>query len=441
MNYLPEKVAKYLSKYSLPNWELENTGISKINSIIVIPAISEYQNIRYLLESLSKNDNKYFSSTLIIFVINNSLSSNEEVKKDNRKSIDLIRSIMFKEENDEFTKKIISSGLRLALVDAASKGKELPDKDCGVGLARKIGMDLALTAFDYSTQNKKLIISLDADCKVQNNYINFIIDCFYEKNFPAAVVKFEHHISENETAAAIICYEIFLRYYTLGLKLANSPFAFQIVSSTMVFDLDTYIKVEGMNKRKAAEDFYFLEKIAKRSEIEEINSTTVYPSSRSSWRVPFGTGRSVQRFIDKVQNEYLLYDPESFLVLKNWLKVFNNPEKLSAKEYLSTSENIHPGLYKFLIDNKFEYSWNKIMNNSKSESQLVRQKIDWFDGFRTLKLIHYLRDKAFPLINMFDALDSILSYFNYSPGVKRKQNEIPRKDAQIIYLNILRELT
>jgi len=441
MNYLPEKVAKYLSKYSLPNWELENTGISKINSIIVIPAISEYQNIRYLLESLSKNDNKYFSSTLIIFVINNSLSSNEEVKKDNRKSIDLIRSIMFKEENDEFTKKIISSGLRLALVDAASKGKELPDKDCGVGLARKIGMDLALTAFDYSTQNKKLIISLDADCKVQNNYINSIIDCFYEKNFPAAVVKFEHHISENETAAAIICYEIFLRYYTLGLKLANSPFAFQIVSSTMVFDLDTYIKVEGMNKRKAAEDFYFLEKIAKRSEIEEINSTTVYPSSRSSWRVPFGTGRSVQRFIDKVQNEYLLYDPESFLVLKNWLKVFNNPEKLSAKEYLSTSENIHPGLYKFLIDNKFEYSWNKIMNNSKSESQLVRQKIDWFDGFRTLKLIHYLRDKAFPLINMFDALDSILSYFNYSPGVKRKQNEIPRKDAQIIYLNILRELT
>ena len=441
MNYLPEKVENYLSKYSLPNWELENTGISKIDSAIVIPAISEYQNIRYLLESLSKNDNKYFASTLIIFVINNSPSSDKEVKDDNQKSIKLIHSLISKQEIDEFSKKIISSGLRLALVDAASKGKELSEKECGVGFARKIGMDLALSAFDYTTQKNKLIISLDADCTVQNNYITAIIDSFYTKNFSAASVKFEHFISENKTAEAIICYEIFLRYYMLGLKLAGSPFAFQIVGSTMVFNLDTYIKVEGMNKRKAAEDFYFLEKIAKRSKIEEIDSTTVYPSSRSSWRVPFGTGRSVQRFIDKLQNEYLLYDPESFLVLKDWLKVFNNYEKISVKEYLSIAENIHPALYQFLIENKFENSWNKIFNNSKSSSQLKKQKVNWFDGLRTLKLVHYLRDKAFPLINMFDALDSILSYFNYSPGVKRNNDEVPKKDEQIIYLNILRKLT
>jgi hypothetical protein len=441
MNYLPEKVENYLSKYSLPNWELENTGISKIDSAIVIPAISEYQNIRYLLESLSKNDNKYFASTLIIFVINNSPSSDKEVKDDNQKSIKLIHSLISKQEIDEFSKKIISSGLRLALVDAASKGKELSEKECGVGFARKIGMDLALSAFDYTTQKNKLIISLDADCTVQNNYITAIIDSFYTKNFSAASVKFEHFISENKTAEAIICYEIFLRYYMLGLKLAGSPFAFQIVGSTMVFNLDTYIKVEGMNKRKAAEDFYFLEKIAKRSKIEEIDSTTVYPSSRSSWRVPFGTGRSVQRFIDKLQNEYLLYDPESFLVLKDWLKVFNNYEKISVKEYLSIAGNIHPALYQFLIENKFENSWNKIFNNSKSSSQLKKQKVNWFDGLRTLKLVHYLRDKAFPLINMFDALDSILSYFNYSPGVKRNNDEVPKKDEQIIYLNILRKLT
>jgi hypothetical protein len=441
MNYLPEKVEKYLSKYYLPNWELENNSISKIDSIIVIPAIYEYQNIKALLESLSENDNKYFPSTLIIFVINNSPSSDNGIKEDNQKSINLIHSLIAKQENDEFTKKIISSGLRLALVNAASKGKELPDKECGVGLARKIGMDLALTAFDYTTQNKKLIISLDADCVVQNNYLTEIIDNFYTKNFSAATVKFMHSFSGNETADAIICYEIFLRYYTLGLKLAGSPFAFQIVGSTMVFNLDTYLKVEGMNKRKAAEDFYFLEKIAKRSKITEINSTTVYPSSRSSWRVPFGTGRSVQRFNDKVQNEYLLYDPESFLVLKDWLKVLNKHEKFTGKEYLSSAENIHPALYQFLIENKFENSWNKIINNSKSAMQLEKQKADWFDGLRTLKLVHYLRDKAFPLINMFDALDSILSYFNYSPGIKRENGKIPPKEEQVTYLNILRELT
>ena len=441
MSHLPGKVVKYLSEYSLSNWKLETAVTSNIDSVIVVPAISEYQNILLLLKSLSKNESRYFHSTLIIFVINNTVSSSEDVKEDNRKSIELIQSLMFRKQKNKFEKKIISSGLQLGLVDASSKGNEFPEKEAGVGLARKAGMDLALSVFDYSTKRKKLIISLDADCTVQHNYLTNVIDNYYERNFRAAVIKLEHNIAEKETEAAIICYEIFLRYYVMGLKLANSPFAFQTVGSTMVFDYEVYIKVEGMNKRKAAEDFYFLEKIAKRFKIEEIKSTTVYPSSRASWRVPFGTGQRVKRFLSKVQNEYLLYDPESFIILKDWIDTFNNPEILSSKEYLNIAKNIHPALYQFLLTNKFENSWNKILRHSGSASQLNKQKIYWFDGFRTLKLIHFLRDKAFPLVNMFDALDNILAYFNYSPGIKREGNDIPAKEDQIIYLNILRALT
>jgi hypothetical protein len=441
MIYLPEKVTKYLAKYSQPNWNLEITDISKINFVIVIPAISEYANIILLLESLLKNDNKYFTSTLIIFVINNSASANEEVKEDNKKSLELIRSLINKRAKTELTIKVILSGLRFGLVDASTRGKEFPEKDAGVGFARKVGMDLALTVFDYSTENKKLIISLDSDCKVQNNYITEVIENFIKNNYSAAVIKFQHDISENETANAIICYEIFLRYYVLGLKLANSPYAFHAVGSTMVFDYETYIKAEGMNKRKAAEDFYFLEKIAKRTEIKELKSTTVYPSSRSSWRVPFGTGQRVNRFLNKVQNEYLLYDQKSFLILKDWLVIFNDAGILSSKEYLNIAKNIHGALYQFLIISEFENSWNKILINSKSVKQLEKQKVNLFDGFKTLKLIHYLRDEVFPLINMFDALDNILPYFNYSYRKKRKANENPELEDQIIYLNILRELT
>ena len=37
-------------------------------------------------------------------------------------------------------------------------------------------MDLALTAFNYSSNKKHIIISLDADCIVENNYLSAIIN-------------------------------------------------------------------------------------------------------------------------------------------------------------------------------------------------------------------------------------------------------------------------
>jgi hypothetical protein len=441
MNHLPEGVQKYLFKYSLPYWKLEYNVPANIQSIVVIPALSEYFSILALLESLAKNDNKYFPSTLIVFVINNTAQSSNEIKENNLLSIELIRNIINHEIDCGFTKKIICSGLNFGLIDAATEGNEFPEKDAGAGFARKIGMDQALTAFNYSTKRKKIIISLDADCTVKKNYLTSIIDNFNKRYLSAAVIKLEHRIQDVETTAAIICYEIVLRYYILGLKMANSPFAFQTVGSTMAFDYETYIKAGGMNKRKAGEDFYFLEKIAKRTKIESIKSTTVFPSSRISWRVPFGTGPRIQRFISKIQNEYLLYAPESFIILKKWLEEFNKPVILSSQEYMEIAEKINPALHQFLVLNNFENSWNKILNNSKSLPQLKKQKLDWFDGFRTLKLIHYLRDNNFPLINMFDAIENMLSFFGCKTGINKKAGEIPRISEQTVYLNLLRRLT
>ena len=102
---------------------------------------------------------------------------------------------------------------------------------------------------------------------------------------------------------------------------------------------EAYVKVEGMNKRKAAEDFYFLEKLAKIYPIGEIKSTSVHPSKRGSWRVPFGTGRSVDRYLSNTRDEYLLYDPKSFMILKTWLEVFCD-KSLSQPELVSGSPNL-----------------------------------------------------------------------------------------------------
>ena len=109
------------------------------------------------------------------------LVSSNEIKEDNLKSINLLRSIIGANNKDDFSREIINSGLQIGLIDASSEGKELNTKQAGVGLARKIGMDLSLTIFDYSKDTKKLIICLDADCTVSQTYLTNIINDFNEK--------------------------------------------------------------------------------------------------------------------------------------------------------------------------------------------------------------------------------------------------------------------
>jgi hypothetical protein len=438
MNNIPLNVKKYLDKYGFNKWQIEPNQKITYNAVIVIPAICELDNILTLLNSLADNHDEYFKSALVLFVINNNQDSSKEIKTNNNKTIELLKNIINKKNNDELIRKIIFSGLQIAFVDASTEGKELPAKDAGVGLARKIGMDIALTILDYDSPFKKILICLDADCTIENNYMSEIINNFNNKNVKSAVIKFSHLLNnKGKETEAIICYEIFLRYYTAGLKYADSPYAFHTVGSTIACDYESYIKVEGMNKRKAAEDFYFLEKLIKNSSVEEINSTEVHPSGRKSWRVPFGTGQRITRFLSKGQNEYLLYNPKSFEILKRWLEVFNNENYIYAEDYLNASKEISIELYQFLIYQNFKSTWDKIVKNSPDEDQIIIQKLRWFDGFKTLKLIHYLRDTSYPQVNMFEALDALFDKLSL-PIPQRNGKIIPPAEIQADYLEILR---
>jgi hypothetical protein len=328
------------------------------------------------------------------------------------------------------------------LIDASSSGRELPLKIAGVGSARKIGMDSALHFFDYCNERKKILISLDADCLVTKNYLKCIVDEFNDKALNAAVINFEHLFPEDPILkSAIINYEIYLRYYVLGLKYAGSPFAHHSVGSTIICDDISYVKIGGMNKRKGGEDFYFLEKLAKTTEIGEIKSAKVFPSPRISDRVPFGTGPRIKRFINENLDEYLLYDPEIFFTLKSWLSNYydfdlNNE---SIDRLFNISGEINKHIKDFLHQNDFRQDWNNILKNSKSESQINIQKDLWMDGFRTLKLIHFLRDNCYPNIGMFQALNKILEKMDLYPEFESNE-KIPPIDIQVKYLELLREL-
>ena len=423
---IPDKISAYLDKRASNIWNIENDYKKYFQYIIVVPAIAESSNLPKLIKSLEKNDKLELHNTLLLIVVNNSVSSSEEVKKENQKTLSYLRKI--------------KSKVNISFIDATSAGKEMDDKNGGVGLARKIGMDLALSKFDYLSINKNIILCTDADCTVDSDYVSKISQEFNRNNLEAAVVNFSHDISgRDEETKAIICYEIFLRYYALGLSYAKSEYAFHTIGSTMLCTPDAYVKVEGMNKRKAAEDFYFLEKLAKIFPIGEIKSTSIHPSKRGSWRVPFGTGKSVDRYLSNSRDEYLLYNPKSFVILKTWLEVLNDTLISDQSALMKISKNIHPALLDFLTQQDFENFINKVLLKNNNPTEIEKQKHFWFDAFRTLKLIHYLRDATYPNINMFSAIDELLRMMKIENSIKRK-SEIPDLKTQKEYLKLLRKI-
>jgi hypothetical protein len=185
--------------------------------------------------------------------------------------------------------------------------------------------------------------------------------------------------------------------------------------------------------------------LAKVKKINKFADTTVFPSARVSSRVPFGTGVRIKRFLSGSTNEYLVYSPKCFEILRKWLKIYNAKIKLSISQkdivkILQETKTLNSDLYSFLVINNFEENWNKILSNTKTEEQLNRQKINWMDGFRTLKLIHHLKDNNLPNEKTFIAINQLFRRMNIE--FYFTTNEIiPPLEVQFEYLKLLRKLT
>ena len=106
-------VTKYLKKNLRPTWKLEWQETNGIHTVVVVPAICEYENIKKLLYSITKNPKSRLENSLLIFVINRQRSSNQEVKSDNTLSLELIRSLINKTATDQNQKQILESGINI----------------------------------------------------------------------------------------------------------------------------------------------------------------------------------------------------------------------------------------------------------------------------------------------------------------------------------------
>ena len=417
---LPTQIKKYLTKsQEARRWQLSPAPHKAPERAVVIPALAESELLLKTLASLAENSFDQLGATLVICVINNrspGISSREEIE-DNRLTLDYLYSLS--SGNDappscpdlESFRKVKESGMWLSYVDASTPGRELPEKG-GVGIARKIGMDIALSLFDYEKEKDALILCLDADTLVEENYLSEVGGHFEKHDHAAAVISYSHILPDEEGArTAAVNYELYLRYYVAGLRYVGSPYAHHSVGSTMVCRAGAYAAVGGMNRKQAGEDFYFLQNLSKYGGVGLISGTKVHPSMRISDRVPFGTGRKMGELAGRDDKGIPFYNPHIFRVLKGFIEILNGTEAftMNGREALAAAGEMDGALADYLESKKFDEVWEKINKNSGTPAQFRRNLHVWFDAFQTLKLGHYLRDNGYGTVHMLSALKTLFS--------------------------------
>jgi hypothetical protein len=402
---IPASVSRYLESRSVQGpWKVAGTDRGDFKGAVVIPALAESHSLGATLSGLAQNPPDLLSRFLILIVVNHRTDASAAAKEENRQTLALLSA-----------KKGVPPALQVAWIDAASRGLEFSVKGGGVGLARKIGFDLALPRLNFEG-GPPLLISLDADTLVRPDYLQAVVRHFSGAKEGGGVIPFRHQRGETpELEAAIQRYELFMRSYVLGLTRAGSPYAFHTVGSTMACRAEAYARMGGMNQREAGEDFYFLQHLAKTAGVGKIEGTVVYPSARISGRVPFGTGPSVSRLVANGARALLFYRPECFQVLKDWLALVSEDPGRNGEDLLLWGGRIAAELEGYLLGAGFRGAWEKLRKNFHSPALLLRGFHHWFDGLKTLRLIHHLSAERYPRAEADSVMPDFLRWAGFEP--------------------------
>lgn len=404
------KINKYLAKIKRHN-AIEPSPSRSYRHVIVIPALAESKSLPATLLSLHQALLKYpDSSVMILVVINNSEKTDEEMKEDNQLLLQKFRC-----GAPDYCSGL-QPGTNLFWIDATSPGLEI-SLEGGVGEARKIGLDAALACLSFLTDNPTaLLFSLDSDTLVDPDYI-YAAELYFRNNpeLAGAVFRFEHQPdADGLVNKAIVDYELYMRYYVTGLAFAGSPYAYHSLGSAIVCPASAYIKAGGMRERNGGEDFYFMQALRKTGNVGQINTSIVYPASRPSNRVPFGTGPRIKDIIEgKI---ILLHHPEIFMILKQLYTLVN---KAFKDQNLSNLDVIlegcgSPEITSFLNINCFSKNWQSICRNHRDSSHRMNEAFNhWFDAFIILKFVHHCERNAikFPRLQIMEGF-SLLSNAN-----------------------------
>ncbi len=358
----------------------ENTGI-----IVVVPSFNE-PDITDLLDSLELCEEPACRVEVIV-IVNAPANASAESLINNRKSI--LNTETWRQEHPE-------RFFNLFVIDVTS---EKPD-GWGVGLARKTGMDEAVRRFNLLNKPDGIILNLDADCKVKSNYFTAVYnEMFDRKDRSACSIRFEHPISGNEFSEkvyrSITLYELHLRYYFQGLAYAGFPYVHHTVGSAIAVKALTYVKAGGMNRRIAGEDFYFIQKLVPAGGFFNLNLTTVFPSPRSSSRVPFGTGITISRLTEVDDEIFLTYNFQAFRELKTLFCLIEKIFLYKNDDPEFAYGDLPPGVRQFTDMGEWTAKIIEIKGNTAGIQSFRKRFFGWFNMFRIVKYLNSVHDSFF----------------------------------------------
>jgi hypothetical protein len=408
-------IAKYLSRHAEPETGAAESLEGSFGHVIVVPA---YGESRSLFETLGSVPEGPAGETLIVVVLNAREDSPPAVHAANADVRDRLRAAAAAPPREIGGSPVITELRmprgRLVVIDRALPGSHLPGGE-GVGLARKIGNDFALAVHAGGRVASSWIHNTDADAILPNDYFDQIGRLSPTEGDAAAVYFFEHRFAEDPgLAEAGRLYEISLRYYTLGLAWAGSPYAYEAMGSCIAVRPAAYAAVRGFPKKDAAEDFYFLNKAAKVGAIHRLAGTPLLLEGRVSDRVPFGTGKALGDLVAKPRGRsgFRLYHPMVFAHLAAWLSVLERTARSGGRVDLAVEELPRDNPFfraELLIEalermGAFAAVREAIDKSSGDPETMLRHFHAWFDAFRTRKLVHALRDGGLPSLGYHEAL-------------------------------------
>lgn len=407
---------RYLNRYSEYTPLISAPPHQALNNIVIIPVYNE-PDILKTCESLLGCSNP-LKATEVILLINQSEEAHPEIKDFNLKTYHQLMYWCTNNSKPEFMFYPVFAD-------------QLPKKHAGVGLARKLAMDEAVSRLSRANNSDGIIFSVDADTLVSENYLTQI-ESSYQKNPKAEVILpgFEHQLSDDSyLQKAIVLYELHLRYFKLALKATGFPFSYHTIGSALTVKANAYVKEGGMSKKQAGEDFYFLHKVFKANNTIELKDTFVYPSARKSNRVPFGTGAAIIEITEK--NDYKTYNPEFFKYIEILFRAIPHLFKANIQQIIEIYKTLHPSLQHYILADEFEAS---VITLNKNSSRLETFTINFYQYFNAFWVIKYLNKvhSDYGKIDVISAVNLFLKTEEYEYNIVNLLAKLKQKEYALI---------
>jgi hypothetical protein len=427
-------VERYLARHALRAPEEQTLpGPSEgLKLCVVIPCLSEAARIETVLDSLPVGSARG-AEVEVICVVNEGQGAAATVSKNNQATLEILAARA-------------DGVMRVLVLDRCSPGRALPIGEAGVGLARRMGMDLALSRLHRAgTIARSAIACLDGDSPVAPAYLDAILDTFDASDPPlGGVCNCLHPIPDDEQlAASILAYETWMRYFELGMRLTGSPFSYPTIGSCLVCSAEAYALADGMPPRQAGEDFYFAQKLIKLSRdrgLARLRNASVHPAARLSQRVVFGTGKAMLRCQAEGLDAFRRVESaQTFFELRDWFVSFEAGfEDPSAMERAAGL-----ALRAFLDSERAWKNLDRIRANQPDARRFGLACHHWFDGLRCVRYAH-AREPALGRQWAFDALAEVLEGLGLggtTTGLDLPRPPDPERVLLQRWLELLRGLT